>query len=954
MSTSPITAERPVLAAPGRARWWSRGGPLRPRELAEAAAMADVSAALCIATWLLPFSGVSYLLAAFPFAVLAHRHRIRVSLTALLAGGVVGLLIGGQGVATTVVTASVLGAAVGTGLRRRWSPTRTVAASLLTVGVPAAVLATGLLGVFPSYRRLLFAQLRNSWDGTRRLLKPFHLGTELDSIDRVVTWALAHWWVLVPAGVLLSIAFAVLLTCWAFRWPLRVVAGGLPSSADPALPIDAGAQVAPLPLRLADVAVRYPGAARSALAGMGLDLDPGEFLAVTGPNGAGKSTLARVIAGWEPTSGTVSRPGSSGLGRPGGTTIVFQRPDSQVLGVRVADDLAWGAPLDELPDVDALLDRVGLTGFAQRETATLSGGELQRLAVATALARRPAVFISDESTAMIDVEGRAGMVELFRSISQQDGTTVVHVTHDVDEARQADRQIRLQPADAASRPEATPQWFGPDPIPASRGGDLRLVDVGFAHDAGTPWEHSALSRVNLEIPAGQAILLTGANGAGKSTLAGIMSGLFAPTTGQVLLDGESLQNGRAGAVIGFQHSRLQLLRPTVREDIRDAAGIDDAEADDAMRLLGLDPARFGARKVDELSGGEQRRVVLAGLLACRPRVLVLDEPLAGLDVQARSAMADALRLVQAEGTTLVIVSHDDELDELAHRTYAVADGRIAGAPAIPTAGQPVRGRRPTLPAVAGRVLPRVSTAHRLWVGTKLGTIIVLAALFAIRPSWLSVAAALVTLLAWAVAGRVPQRAIPRLPSWMLGMALLGAVLAGAAGGKPDLHLGAAKIGLHGLDQWALFMVITLLSILASLLFSWTTAPADIPPFLQRLTNAFRRVRVPAAAPLAGIAIALRLGPLLLTECRTLLLVSGQRTRCRPAASGRRRRQLLVTGWDLLTLLCTLACRRAGELAEAIAARGGLGSVALPDKRPGRADLLAALFVAAVVTASILI
>lgn len=221
--------------------------------------MADVSAALCIATWLLPFSGVSYLLAAFPFAVLAHRHRIRVSLTALLAGGLVGLLIGGQGVATTVVTASVLGAAVGIGLRRRWSPTRTVAASMLTVGVPAAVLATGLLGVFPSYRRLLFAQLRNSWDGTRRLLKPFHLGAELDSIDRVVTWALAHWWALVPAGVLLTIAFAVLLTYWAFRWPLRVVASGLPSSADPDLPIDAAGPVAPLPLHLSDVTVRYPG-----------------------------------------------------------------------------------------------------------------------------------------------------------------------------------------------------------------------------------------------------------------------------------------------------------------------------------------------------------------------------------------------------------------------------------------------------------------------------------------------------------------------------------------------------------------------------------------------------------------------------------------------------------------------------------------------------------------------
>ncbi len=954
MSATPVTAERPVLDRRRGGRWWSAGGPLRPRELAEAAAMADVSAALCVATWLLPFSGVSFLLSSFPFAVLAHRHRIRVSLTALLAGSLVGLLIGGQGVATTVATASVLGAAVGTGLRRGWSPVRTVAAAVLAIGVPAAVLTTGLLGIFPSYRRLLLAQIRNSWDGTRRLLKPLPINDQLDWGNRVMTWSLAHWWVLVPAGTLLGVAAAVLLTYWGFRWPLRVVAGGLPAPLDPPLPPGADGPVAPLPLQLSGVGVRYPGAARAALAGIDLSLVAGEFVAVTGPNGVGKSTLARVIAGRAPSSGTVVRPGSSGLGRPGGTSVVFQRPDSQVLGVRVADDLVWGAALDAAPDVEQVLERVGLAGFADRETATLSGGELQRLAVAAALARHPAVLISDESTAMIDVAGRAAMIELFDSITARDGCTVVHVTHDPDEARRADRHVRLEPADAATHPDATAQWFAPPPQHRQRGGALQLRDVGFAHDAGTPWEHTALSGVNLDVPAGQAILLTGANGAGKSTLAGVVSGLVQPTTGQVLLDGEPLRNGRDGAVLGFQHSRLQLLRSTVREDIRDAAGIDDAEADEAMRLLGLDPARFGHRKVDELSGGEQRRVVLAGLLACRPRVLVLDEPLAGLDMQARATMAEALRLVQAEGTTLVIVSHDDELDELAHRTYTVTEGRIAGAPRTAPAARTERPPRPTLPAVAGRLLPRPSAAHRLWVGTKLATIVVLAALFAIRPSWLSVAAAVVTLAGWAVAGRVPQRAIPRLPPWMLGMALLGAVLAAAAGGKPALHLGGAEIGLHGLDQWALFMAITLLSILASLLFSWTTAPADVPPFLQRLTGLLRRVRVPATAPLAGIAIALRLGPLLLVECRTLLLVSGQRTRCRPAGTGRRRRQLLVAGWDLLTLACTLACRRAGELADAIAARGGLGSVALPDKRPGRVDLLCGVFVAAVVTVSVLL
>ena len=92
--------------------------------------------------------------------------------------------------------------------------------------------------------------------------------------------------------------------------------------------------------------------------------------------------------------------------------MIFQRPESQVLGVRVVDDLLWGTDPGTDIDVDGLLARVGLAGFAERETSTLSGGELQRLAVAALIARRPAVVISDESTAMLDPRGRSDVVEL--------------------------------------------------------------------------------------------------------------------------------------------------------------------------------------------------------------------------------------------------------------------------------------------------------------------------------------------------------------------------------------------------------------------------------------------------------------------------------------------------------------------------------------------------------------
>jgi energy-coupling factor transport system ATP-binding protein len=171
-----------------------------------------------------------------------------------------------------------------------------------------------------------------------------------------------------------------------------------------------------------------------------LEIPAGTYVGVCGDNGSGKSTLARILSGTQPTSGRVLRPGGAGLGRRGGTAIIFQRPESQVLGVRVREDVAWG--LDHTPDVDTLLARVGLAGFGERETSTLSGGELQRLAIAAALAREPVLLISDESTAMVDPNGRREIVALFRSLAQS-GTTVVHITHRSEELADADNVLTL-------------------------------------------------------------------------------------------------------------------------------------------------------------------------------------------------------------------------------------------------------------------------------------------------------------------------------------------------------------------------------------------------------------------------------------------------------------------------------------------------------------------------------
>ncbi len=163
-----------------------------------------------------------------------------------------------------------------------------------------------------------------------------------------------------------------------------------------------------MPVRLTDVRFRYPKGDRDALGPVTLSVEPGEHVAITGPNGSGKTTLMLMLAGRDPSSGTVERPGSVGLGRPGGTAVIMQHPESQVLGTRVADDVVWGLPPGMSTDVNQLLTEVGLDGLAERDTGGLSGGELQRLAVAAALAREPSLLIADEVTSMVDQDGRDG------------------------------------------------------------------------------------------------------------------------------------------------------------------------------------------------------------------------------------------------------------------------------------------------------------------------------------------------------------------------------------------------------------------------------------------------------------------------------------------------------------------------------------------------------------------
>ena len=417
-----------------------RHGPLSAAELAEAAVLGDVALVLSFAGWLLPFPLVFFAAATVPFAALTVRRRLRAVVIATVASGQVAFLLGGFTLEINHILVALLGLAVGLAYRWGWGNTKAALFAIPVVWLPTAAGTLAALAVFAQARKLTFKQIDIGTRGSRKLARRLGLDGVAHWGDQAVRWVIDHWWIAVPIAQLVFFVLAVLVCRRIANPALRRLDAAFARPGEDVAP-DA-AEPGPVPVVLSGARYRFPGASDDALRGVDLRIEPNTFVAVVGHNGSGKSTLARLLAGRAPTGGTVERPGAAALGRDGGTSIIFQRPESQVLGVRAADDLRWGLPADEVVDVEGLLASVGLAGFAERETATLSGGELQRLAIAAALARRPALLISDESTAMVDPAGRRQVMDVLRRLPEH-GTTVVHVTHHLREAADADLVIVL-------------------------------------------------------------------------------------------------------------------------------------------------------------------------------------------------------------------------------------------------------------------------------------------------------------------------------------------------------------------------------------------------------------------------------------------------------------------------------------------------------------------------------
>ena len=473
------------------------------------------------------------------------------------------------------------------------------------------------------------------------------------------------------------------------------------------------------------------------LDGIDLDLRPGERVTVLGANGSGKSTFLKCIAGLlSPTQGTVTVPDSYRTG------LVFQNPDDQIVSPVVESEIAFGlenlgVPHPEMVErVDEILHRFDLIDFGKHDPHSLSGGERQRLAIGGIVVLRPDFILFDEPYSMLDPSFRDEIRYVIHSL-HGDGLTPIVVAQDPDDALGSDRlivfdkgQIVLdgKPEEILSRPEklklhrlstttsgrlaaacghrspvpvthaaltsATlelPQLPSQEsPTPAmSPSPIVQVIDLCFTYNSGEPHAHQALFDVDFSLDQGEFVSLMGPSGSGKSTFALHLNGLHIGESGRVIVDGLDVSDSKSHDDIRqkvglvFQFPEMQLFAETVEEDVAygpanlDLDSIPD-RVDRALASVGLEPDLFRRRNPFTLSGGERRRVALAGILATNPSVLVLDEPSAGLDPSGADELDRILQKLSADGTTILLVTHDlSRAVTLSDRIVVMQQGRVS-------------------------------------------------------------------------------------------------------------------------------------------------------------------------------------------------------------------------------------------------------------------------------------
>jgi len=486
------------------------------------------------------------------------------------------------------------------------------------------------------------------------------------------------------------------------------------------------------PLIVEDLSFRYRDRADWALRSISLRLERGELLLVAGASGCGKTTLIRCVNGLIPRSykgeltGRVVVGGQETQGVPLARIsemvgTVLQDPERQILGTRVANEVAFGLenlglPREEITArVEQALAHLGIEQLRERETFNLSGGEKQKVALAGVLAMRPSLLILDEPLASLDPASGQEALALVRRLVDG-GMAVLMIEHRVEDvlgirpdrvlfmvdgqtrylgpvaglqAAVDYREVKLPASMVIARAAADPPPPPVEPMltrvpPEAREPLVRFEDVHFRYGAGP----EVLRGVDLEIRRGDVIAVLGPNGAGKTTLVKHAIGLLKPTSGRVTVGGRDtheLSVAQIAATLGyvFQSPSHMLFAPTVREELAfgptnlgHSAEAIEKEVHEALEIVHM--SGMEADPPLALSFGQQKRVSIAAILAMRSRILVMDEPTAGQDYKNYMSFMDSIvQLPSFEA--ILFITHDVDIAVVyANRVLLVDQGALAG------------------------------------------------------------------------------------------------------------------------------------------------------------------------------------------------------------------------------------------------------------------------------------
>ncbi len=451
-----------------------------------------------------------------------------------------------------------------------------------------------------------------------------------------------------------------------------------------------------------DLTFRYPGSAEPVIKNMNLEVGGGDFILITGESGSGKSTLAKLATGFlgpddGHLAGDVRIDGESVFSRDREDLVtviglVQQDPDSQIVTLRVEDEVAFGPENMGMKEADMrqriewALRSVKGDHLITRNIAELSGGEKQKVAIASILALEPEILILDEPTSSLDPPSKRELRVVLDSLNAR-GVTIVLIEHRYDwlgprkmkVGKLSEGHINVSHSIPSHVREYHPRdvgvegEIGPAPLAVTRNACISLGGK------------KVLKGIDLEVNRGEIIGLMGDNGSGKTTLLACLVGLLELDQGEVLIDGNMVgptsEVSRDVGII-FQNPTHQIVEMTVRREVEFGPrnfGMKNREIERGTgeMLESLHLVKYADESPYSLSTGEKRRVNVASVAVYRPKLYLLDEPFIGQDMDNVERIMEVVIPRVEDGSSCVITTHDPNfVDRYCSRLVFLRRGRI--------------------------------------------------------------------------------------------------------------------------------------------------------------------------------------------------------------------------------------------------------------------------------------